>query len=261
MKHPFLAGAVSPRVVAHRGFVSAEAADRGVLENTEAAFDAATQLGVVTLESDCRATRDGHVVLVHDADLVRVVGRAERIDELTKAQLEARLSDRGGLLTLADALERFPRAHWNIDVKTEDAVHGAGLVAAAHPERMLLTSFTERYRRASLRVAHEHNPVDHPATAPGQQRMIRVLLAVASGSRTLAARALQGLDALQIPERQGPIRVLTSRLVRMAHENGVEVHVWTVNDEAQMRRLEQFGVDRVVTDRSDLAIRVFAEPR
>ncbi len=83
---------------------------------------------------------------------------------------------------------------------------------------------------------------------------MRVLLASVTGSRRAVRRALAGLDALQIPERQGRIRVLTPRLVAAAHANGVEVHVWTVNDADRMRELTAMGVDGVVTDRTDLAL-------
>lgn len=67
-------------------------------------------------------------------------------------------------------------------------------------------------------------------------------------------RLLRGLDALQIPERHGAIRVLTPRLIDWAHAADVEVHVWTVNDPKRMIELVALGVDGVVTDRADVAI-------
>ncbi|MGB4778305.1 glycerophosphodiester phosphodiesterase family protein, partial [Microbacterium sp.] len=85
-----------------------------------------------------------------------------------------------------------------------------------------------------------------------------VLAAVATGSAALARRALRGIDALQVPERHGALRIVTPRLLRAAHAAGVEVHVWTVNDPAEMVRLLQLGVDGLVTDRTDLALRAVA---
>ncbi|MDQ2669717.1 MAG: glycerophosphodiester phosphodiesterase, partial [Gemmatimonadota bacterium] len=67
-------------------------------------------------------------------------------------------------------------------------------------------------------------------------------------------RLLRDIDALQIPQRQGSVRVLTDRLIRRVHGAGVEVHVWTVNDGEEMRRLVSRGVDGIVTDRADLAL-------
>ena len=71
-------------------------------------------------------------------------------------------------------------------------------------------------------------------------------------------RALDGVDVLQIPERRGRLQILTPRLISAAHRHGVEVHVWTVNDPGDMRRLIDAGVDGVVTDRADVALRALA---
>ena len=69
--------------------------------------------------------------------------------------------------------------------------------------------------------------------------------------RASSRRALAGIDALQVPERQGRLRIVTPRLIAAAHRHDVEVHVWTVNDPADMRRLVAMGVDGIVTDRAD----------
>jgi len=73
-------------------------------------------------------------------------------------------------------------------------------------------------------------------------------------SPSLVRRALVGIDAVQIPERRGRLRVLTPRLIDAVHSAGVEVHVWTVNDSRDMVRLVAAGVDGIVTDRADLAL-------
>ncbi|MBN9190420.1 MAG: glycerophosphodiester phosphodiesterase, partial [Microbacterium sp.] len=86
----------------------------------------------------------------------------------------------------------------------------------------------------------------------------RLLVAVALRSDRLVRRALAGVDALQVPERQGGVRVVSPRLVEAAHRHDVEVHVWTVNDPADMRRLIGLGVDGLVTDRADVALEIVA---
>jgi glycerophosphoryl diester phosphodiesterase len=67
------------------------------------------------------------------------------------------------------------------------------------------------------------------------------------------------VDALQIPERYKGLRVVTPRLIERAHRLGLRVHVWTVNGEADMRRLLDWGVDGLITNRPDLALRVRAQ--
>ncbi|WP_336661026.1 glycerophosphodiester phosphodiesterase family protein [Leucobacter sp. USHLN153] len=256
--HPYLQGAANPRVIAHRGLVNAELAAAGIAENTRAAFEAATNAGADILETDCHLTRDGTVVLAHDPDLTRVAGDPRKIAEVDRAELERAFAERGGLLTLERALEEFPEARWNIDVKAAAVAAPLGRIVAPHAHRVLVTSFSERWRRSALGAAREAGCAILPATSPGRGALIRLLLGLATeraaGSRRGVARALQGLDALQIPERHGRIRVLTPRLVEAAHAHGVEVHVWTVNDPGRMRELVAMGVDGVVTDRTDVAI-------
>ena len=97
-----------------------------------------------------------------------------------------------------------------------------------------------------------------PATSAGRETTARVIAAAASGSTALLRRALAGCDAVQVPERAGAVRIVTPRFVRAVHRAEAEVHVWTVNDAADMTRLLDLGVDGLVTDRADRALAVVA---
>lgn len=247
MTHPYF-DATSPRVLAHRGLVSPD--DEDVQPNTFAAFATAHAAGVAYIESDCHLTSDGEVVLFHDETLDSITGDPRRVDEVTAKELARQLADRGGLVTLAQALDAFPGVRFNIDVKADAAAERAGRIVADHADRVLLTSFSDARRRAALQAAVPARP----ATSAGRATIVRLLLAVAVGARFACHRLLAEIDALQIPERQGPIRVLTPRLIRYAHDAGTEVHVWTVNDVSRMRELVALGVDGIVTDRADAAL-------
>lgn len=253
MPHPVLAATPWPRVLAHRGLVTAELAERGVADNTHAAFAAALAAGATHIETDCHITRDREVVLAHDPDLARIAGDPRRISDVTRAEFAAALRDRGGALTLADALTAFPEARLNLDVKSAAAAEPAGRIIASHTNRVLVTSFSDGTRERALRAAAVAGG-RLPATSAGQATILRLLRALAGPRRSVAA-ALAGVDALQIPERQGPIPVLSDRLLAAAHAHGVEVHVWTVNDPERMAVLHARGVDGIVTDRADLAVR------
>ena len=87
------------------------------------------------------------------------------------------------------------------------------------------------------------------------------LLARATGSKKLVRRVLKRIDALQVPERFGWFRLVTTGFVRAAHDAGCEVHVWTINDTPTMMRLLELGVDGIVTDRTDLALAAMAARR
>jgi len=232
--------------------VPSDAAD-GVVENSFAAVAAAHAAGVTYLESDCHLTADGTVVLFHDESLVRVTGDPRTVSQVTTRELEALMESRGGLITLEQALEAFPTLRFNLDVKAADAAAPVGRLVAKHGDRVLVTSFSDARRREALRSAEGGGGI-RPATSPGTETVARLLSALAVRSDRLVRRALAGVDALQLPERRGALRVVTRRLVAAAHRHGVEVHVWTVNDPSDMRRLVGMGVDGIVTDRADIAI-------
>ncbi len=127
-------------------------------------------------------------------------------------------------------------------------------MVAPHGDRVLITSFSDDRRREALAAASRAGPGIRPATSAGTRTITRVLAALASRSDRLVRRALAGVDALQVPERQRRLRIVTPRLIAAAHRHDVEVHVWTVNDPAEMRRLIDLGVDGIVTDRADVAL-------
>ena len=258
MTHPWFQGVTTPRVLAHRGLVLPSDAADGIVENSFAAVAAAHSAGAVYVESDCHLTADGTVVLFHDDDLSRVTGDPRSVADVPTRELEELMSERGGLITLDQALDAFPTVRFNLDVKAAGAAVPVGTAIAAHGARVLVTSFSDARRRAALMAAQATGGGIRPATSAGTRTIARVLAAVAARSDRLIARALAGVDALQVPERQGRLRVVTPRLVAAAHRHGVEVHVWTVNDPDDMRRLVSLGVDGIVTDRADMALKAIA---
>lgn len=252
MSHPYFEGVEPPRVFAHRGLVTPAAAGEGIVENSLASLTAAETAGADYLESDGHLTSDGVVVLFHDSDLRRVTGDPRAVAEVTSAELAELMAGRGGLITLEAALERFASARFNLDVKAAAAAEAMGRLIAPHAHRVLLTSFSERNRHRALRAAAANGGL--PATSPSRAGLVRLLFALASRSPSLESRALESVDALQIPERHRGVQVLSPRLIEAAHREGVEVHVWTVNDTERMRQLVAMGVDGIITDRADLAL-------
>lgn len=243
---PYFATAL-PRVLAHRG-LAVEAP-----ENTLLAFAHALALGVTHIETDVHASADGVAVIAHDPDLRRVEGRPQRVAELTVAQL-ARLDLGEGqhMPTLAEALEAFPDARFNIDLKSADAVTPAveAIEAARAHDRVLLTSFSERRRRAALAQ------LPGIATSASGPRFAAALLASVVRGGPVVRAALRGLHAVQIPTRAIGLDTVSPARIRAFHAAGVEVHVWTINEQIEMRRLLDLGVDGIVTDRADRALEV-----
>lgn len=236
-------------MLAHRG-LALEAP-----ENTLLAFAKAAAVGADYLETDVHVSRDGVAVVSHDPTLARVASRKVDVAQLTMAELRrVELGHGQGFASLEETLDAFPELRFNIDVKVEGAV--APTVAAIErtraASRVLLTSFSDarRLRLAAL--------VPDAVTSAGRAGVIRSRLTAFRGTRARLAQTLRGAAALQIPERVGSVRLVTAGFVESVHRSGVEVHVWTVNDPADMERLLDLGVDGLVTDRADLAIPLIA---
>ena len=101
----------------HRG------GDEVETENTIEAFKYSSDLGFVFIETDVQATKDGHVVIFHDATLKRMAGVNKSVKELTLQEInEIDLLHGGKIPLLSEALETFPDLRFNIDIKTEEAL-------------------------------------------------------------------------------------------------------------------------------------------
>lgn len=247
----FFAGSL-PRVLAHRGL----AVDAP--ENTLLAFLSALAIGVTHLETDVHSTADGIAVISHDADLLRSAGISTRIDRLTLAELrKVDLGSGQTIPTLAEALAAFPDARFNIDLKSDAAVGPAvdAILKEDAVDRVLVTSFDNRRRRRAVRA------LPGVATSASAVPFAAALFAGKLGLSPLTRRLLRGVQAVQVPERLRGVTVISRRMVRLLQSAAVEVHVWTVNEPVDMRRLLTLGVDGLVTDRADLAIELLGRER
>ena len=236
-----------PHILAHRGLhVKAS-------ENSLRAFELALDAGATHLETDVRCTRDGVPVLVHNSAIQTMFG-VMRISEVAYVELvEAAASQE--LCTLKEALERFPTARFNIDVKELRAVSATCAVVrdSGAENRVLLASFDES-TRLEIRKSLPEVP-----TSASRRIVLQAMLFSAFGLRRALKLALADVTALQVPVCFGPLPVINRRLIRRCHEEDILIHVWTINEPAQMRRLLTLGVDGIVTDRCDLARTVQAE--
>ncbi|MGD8169077.1 glycerophosphodiester phosphodiesterase family protein [Herbiconiux sp. P16] len=244
-----------PRILAHRGLAV------GVPENTLAAFEQAVAAGVEYIETDVNASADGIAIASHDPTLTRIAGRPERIGDLTLEQLlEIDLGDGVTLVTLADVLAAHPGIRFNIDIKSEDVAGPAAraIREAGAEDRVLLTSFSTRRRRAAVDLLDDVGPVAASASAG---EFVPALFFAKLGLVPVVRMLLRRVDAVQIPLTIFRMRTTTPRMLRRLHAAGVEVHVWTVNDVAVARGLFERGVDGLVTDRADLMLPLAREFR
>ncbi len=220
-----------PIAVAHRG------GDQSAVENTMPAFEHAVSLGYDYLETDVHLSSDGVLVAFHDADLERITGRPGTIADRTWEEL--RSIDLGGarMPRLDELLGAFPDTKFNIDPKADDAVEPLGDVIAAFDavDRVGIGAFDDARITA---LQDRFGP--GLCTSPGPMELLAFL-------GEPSARAFETHGCLQIPPSFGEFE-LTAELLASAHDLGLQVHVWTINEEAEMRRLLDLGVDAVMTD-------------
>jgi glycerophosphoryl diester phosphodiesterase len=240
--HPYLAGP-HPRAFAHRGW---HVDDLAGMENSLSSFRRAAREGYRYIETDVHATSDGEVVVHHDHTLDRTTDGTGKVSELPWTEVRtARVGGREPIARLADVLEELPDTFFNIDVKADNAVEPilTLLRKAKALQRVCLASFSDN-RLARLRRGGGPDLL----TSMGPRSAGALW---AAGRIPFAGLAVRGQVA-QVPRNQGRLTVVDRRFVDAAHKRALEVHVWTINDEADMRALLDIGVDGLVTDRPDV---------
>jgi glycerophosphoryl diester phosphodiesterase len=240
MRHPFFASS-RPLVFAHRGG-SALAP-----ENTMAAFENGMRLGADGLELDVHLSHDGVVVVHHDRLLDRTTTLrgpivARDADELSRA----------GVPALADVLTRHRDARIIIELKANSVDLATAAVRAVRDanavDRVCFGAFGRRVLRA-VRVLE-------PSVATSAAREEVRWALYRSWFRWPVTRVAYA--GYQVPELAGRTRVVSPRFVEYAHRAGLGVQVWTVDAESDARRLLEWGVDALITDRPDLIVPVIS---
>lgn len=217
------------------------------------AFRSAVERGYGYLELDVRTTRDGVVMVFHDETLERVSDGAGPLADLDHAELEGRRVAGRAIPRFEEVLAAWPDVRLNVDLKDDRSVAPfADLVNRyrAH-DRVLVASFSDARRRRVLSLMDAH-----VASSPGRFTVASAVFLGKVGLMPLARPWLSGLAALQVPERHGRLRVVTPRFVAQAHQAGLQVHVWVVDERQDMDRLLDLGVDGLITDRADVLAEV-----
>lgn len=239
--------------------------------------------GADALELDVHATADGRLVVIHDATVDRTTAGAGAIDTLTLADIQRldaahwfipgegvvagrpdseyplrgiatghRAPPQGftpedfTIPTLDDVFARFPQTLVNIDIKqtagrtTAYEQHVADLIAEhGRTDTTMVASFFAEALDTFRGLAPE------VATSASPDEVLAFWTAVQEGA-TVQPLAFQ---ALQVPRTHEDVRVVDAPFVEHAHDAGVAVHVWTIDDESTMHELLDLGVDGVVTNR------------
>ena len=252
--------APGPIPIAHRGGAKLWP------ENTVYAFERAYALGIRWIETDVHMTADGQIVLFHDLTLERTTNGVGPIADRTLAEL--RDLDAGwnfeaggevfrgrsiGIPTLEEALAVGPDLHLNLEIKQQTPPMREAMWAEIQRldvgDRVLVASAIDNEVSAFRALCG-----GALASSAGKFEIAEFWVR----AHLYGARAFwPSYDALQVPQTYRGLPVVTRRFVEAAHRCGLKVHVWTVDDPAEMRALRDLGVDAVMSDRPDLLVDVF----
>ena len=256
-----------PTNFAHRGATSRAP------ENTLEAFRMAAGSGAGGLELDIHMTSDGGIIVTHDDSVDRTTDGSGLVREMTLR--EVRDLDAGYQFTpdggetypyrgrgvrapeFGEVLREFPNHKLNVDIKEEQPGVEAALlgiiIEAGAKDRVLVVSeiptVVRRFRELS------EGRVSTGASRPEIETFFRL-------SRLRLEFLLRPpYDALQVPVRFGGYEVATQRFVEAAHNRGVRVDVWTIDEPEEMRRLLDLGTDVIMTNRPEVLEGVLRERR
>ena len=253
--HPAFTSSV-PLNIAHSGAQGHAPGD------TIEAFDLALEMGADVLEMDAQLTADGRLVLHHDGTVDRQTDGSGAIADMTVEELQAfdaghAFTDGAGghpwrgrgvrIPTLVEVLERYPSTPLIIEMKLDG---GDGIVEE------LAATLEEAGRTEDVIVAS----FDLDLVRRFRERLPGVATNLPEAeTRTFYALQLVGLERwwrppagfIQVPEYHGERHVVTERFVHAADRAGVDVHVWTVNEEDDLRRMVDLGVHGIMTDFPD----------
>jgi glycerophosphoryl diester phosphodiesterase len=245
-----------PLVYAHRGGAGLAP------ENTLVAFENGLSTGADGIEFDVRLSRDGVPVLMHDPTLERTTNATGPVDQRTAAELAALdaghrferdgafpFRGRGiGVPALQDVLDRHRDTALIIELKSADARLARAVVDEIHAAGAIGRVTVGSFQKGALEAVRALDPAIRTGADMDDVR---------NSVEGVAAQA--AFEILQVPEVHAGIRIVTPAFIAKAHEAGIPVTVWTVNDEDDMRRLLDWGVDGLITDRPDLAVPIVRE--
>lgn len=252
-----------PRVVAHRGDSA------NYPENTLPAFISASKMGIDIIETDVHLTKDGHLVIWHDDTLERNTNGTGTLESHTLEELKAldagyTFTKDGGktfpfrgqgvqLCTLDEALKACPEERFNIDLKSQEDEIAEVFIKVIRENKAEHRVCCASFHIGNLKKVRRLAP-DILTSITTVEVIPRVIFRPFLSNRPSKRKII-----FQVPVAQGIFKVITPGFVKKWHKKDAVIMVWTINEEEEMRRLFQLGVDTVMTDNPKLVIKVAEE--
>lgn len=255
--NPWLRG-LRPLAIAHRGYSSAYP------ENTREAYRRAIELGVDMIECDVNITRDGTLVMMHDATLDRTTSGTGRVSQVTWEEIQ-RL-DAGSKHSPEFADVRVPTAEETLLLFQEAGIMGCFEIKGGDAGE------TERIATGLVDLFVKHGMLDraflssyyHEALHLAKSRCPEVLLAperLPDDALADPSEALGQALSFSAPVLQHQYMVLTREVVDTLHRHGIAVWSWSTNDESSMLYSLELGADALMGDDVQLMLDVLNRMR
>ncbi|HWO78278.1 MAG TPA: glycerophosphodiester phosphodiesterase [Bacillus sp. (in: firmicutes)] len=266
--HPFLE-TKKPLVIAHQG--GADLAP----SSTMAAFEKAARLGADVLEFDVHITKDGHLVAIHDATVDRTTNGTGKVESFTLKELKEldagfNFQDENGnytyrgkgvkIPTVQEIFEAFPNHYMMIEIKHNNPRNRMDEVVQK------LWELIDTYDMAdqTLVVSFDQSIVDSFQHFSGNQVALgggrgEVKNFVISSMLSIQPLYRPKVHAFQLPLHVGEIDLTKDYIIENAHNRGMRIYYWTINDKETMEKLIDRGADGIITDRPDLLLEILAE--
>lgn len=250
------------KVIAHQG------GNNIFPDNTLFAFERAVELGVDVLEMDVHLSKDGELVVLHDATVDRTSNGSGAVAELSLTEIKSldaaywwpqhdiaardetqQFPYRGqgiSIPTLEEVLRAFPDMVKVIEMKPADIniVRALGDMLREHgQENLVIVASFHMENLKSFRNAYPEI-----MTSAGQNEIVRFFIMNHLG---FAGSYASKTGFFQVPVRSGPLKVITPAFVRNSQRNNIIVQAWTINEEDEMTELLNWGIDGIITDNPD----------
>ena len=217
---------------------------KNYIENSLEAFEAVVNMGFTHIETDLRMTLDHEVIAFHDENLKRLFNLDLKVEDLRFKEIDYLFKEKNcSLISLEEALIKFPNSFFNIDLKVQEVVKKSietvRKMNAFH--RVSFASFNSRNTNLVLKNVPE------AIVSLGLKDVVFFKF-----FNVLRKKA----KIIQIPLKWKGIKVLSQNVIENAKKKGLLVHVWTINDEKTIYELIDMGVNGIVTDEPELLMKI-----
>jgi len=230
--------------IAHRGFSSQ------TLENSIKAFKKAANSGVDMVEFDVHETKDGHIVVMHDETLDRTTYGKGRIKDFELEEIRKFRTKDGELIPTIQEVIKILKNKCGLNIEVKDKNLTNKILDIIKKEKIENKVMLSSFHSNVVRFIKEREPKIKTAWLVAEtKRKIQILYTLRFFLPFFVTRKAKKMkvDAVGLH-----YTLITNKIVKELHKNSIQVGAWTVNTKEEFNRLENLGVDAIISDYPDI---------